>query len=193
MNNKLSDLIKYDHAQLYTLEGAATAIMMIILIVFIIKASPLTPLTSSTSHQQVEAQLETTGTDLLIVLDHVPEDEEYSALKQALKGWDGDATLGQFEPPVNLTYLSTIFNSVFLRYGTAYNLEVAFLNEDEEWETLPIFWNGRSSDNSVLVTKKVAIHNSDDISEELQSKIPDISDNSDFYNILDIKLTLWRM
>ena len=191
MDYKLSDLMKNDHGQLYTLEGAATAIMMIIMIVFIIKASPLTPLTSSTSHQQVEAQLETTGNDLLIVLDYVPEDGEDSTLKQALINWDGTGTLGQYPPQSGpVTDMNDIFKAVFLRYGTAYNLEVAFLNEDEEWETLPIFWNGRPSDNSVLVTRKVAIHNSDNITAPF---IPDLSDNSDFYNILDIKLTLWRM
>jgi hypothetical protein len=191
MNNRLSDLIKNDHGQLYTLEGAATAIMMIVLIVFIIKASPLTPLTSSTSHQQVEAQLETTGTDLLIVLDHVPEDEEYSLLKQALIDWSGVEFNGQSSTyPSSVTELSTVFNRVFLGYGTAYNFEVAFLNEDEEWENRRMFWNGRPSDNSVLITRKVAIHNSDNISA---SFIPDLSDNSDFFNILDIKLTLWRM
>ena len=176
---------------MYTLEGAATAIMMIFLIVFIVQASPLTPLTSSASHQQVESQIETSGNDLLIVLDYVPEGETYSPLKEALVDWTGVEFNGQSSTyPDSVNYTASVFNRALLADGTAYNLVVAYLDENEEWETRAMLWNGRPSDNAVLVSRKVVIHDEDAISA---SFIPDVSTNSSFYNILDVRMTLWRM
>ena len=176
---------------MYTLEGAATAIMMIFLIVFIVQASPLTPLTSSASHQQVESQIETTGNDLLIVLDYVPEGDTYSPLKLALIDWTGVEFNGQSSTyPNSVNDLTSVFDRALLADGTAYNLVVAYLDENEEWETRAMLWNGRASDNAVLISRKVVIHDEDAISA---SFIPDLSTNSSFYNILDVRLTLWRM
>ncbi len=188
---RVQAILKDNIAQMYTLEGAATAIMMIFLIVFIVQASPLTPLTSSASHQQVESQIETTGNDLLIVLDYVPEGETYSPLKLALIDWTGVEFNGQSSTyPNSVNYTASVFNSALLADGTAYNLVVAYLDENEEWETRAMLWNGRASDNAVLISRKVVIHDEDAISA---SFIPDLSPNSSFYNIIDVRLTLWRM
>ncbi|TFH40480.1 MAG: hypothetical protein E4G94_09525 [ANME-2 cluster archaeon] len=191
MNMKISKFNDDTVGQLYTLEGAATAIMMIILIAFVVKASPLTPLTSSSSHQQVEAQLETRGTDLLVVLDYALEDETYSKLNRAVIDWGGVGFRGQYPAfPGTVNQLATQLNQVFLEDGTAYNMEIAFLDANREWRIKKMFWNGEPSDNSVLVTRKIVIHDADNIKE---TDIPDLADNTEFYNIVDVRLTLWRM
>jgi hypothetical protein len=191
MIQRVQAILKDNIAQMYTLEGAATAIMMIFLIVFIVQASPLTPLTSSASHQQVESQIETSGNDLLIVLDYVPEGETYSPLKKALIDWTGVEFDGQSSTyPDSVSDLTSVFNRALLADGTAYNLVVAYLDDNEEWDSRAMLWNGRPSDNAVLVSRKVVIHDEDAISA---SFIPDLSTNSSFYNILDVRLTLWRM
>lgn len=182
---------KDNTGQMYTLEGAATAIMIVFLVVFIVQASPLTPLTSSASHQQVESQIETSGSDLLIVLDYVPEGETYSPLKKALVDWTGVEFDGQSSTYPNSVYdLTSVFNRALLADGTAYNLVVAYQNDNKKWDSRAMLWNGRPSDNAVLVSRKVVIHDEDAISA---SFIPDLSPNSSFYNILDVRLTLWRM
>ncbi|KAF5418077.1 MAG: hypothetical protein C5S45_09800 [Candidatus Methanocomedens sp.] len=184
-------ILKDNTGQMYTLEGAATAIMIVFLVVFIVQASPLTPLTSSASHQQVESQIETSGSDLLIVLDYVPEGETYSPLKKALIDWTGVEFDGQSSTYPNSVYdLTSIFNRALLADGTAYNLVVAYQNDNKKWDSRAMLWNGRPSDNAVLVSRKVVIHDEDAISA---SFIPDLSPNSSFYNILDVRLTLWRM
>ena len=196
MIQRVQAILKDNIAQMYTLEGAATAIMMIVLIVFIVQASPLTPLTSSASHQQVESQIETSGNDLLIVLDYVPEGETYSPLKEALIDWTGVEFNGQSSTyPSSVNYTASVFNSALLADGTAYNLVVAYLDDNDEWETRAMLWNGRPSDNAVLVSRKVVIHDEDQdpINPTFISSIPDLSTNSSFYNILDVRLTLWRM
>lgn len=185
-------ILKDNIAQMYTLEGAATAIMMILLIVFIVQASPLTPLTSSASHQQVESQIETSGNDLLVVLDYVPEGDTYSPLKSALVDWTGVEFNGQSSTyPDSVSDLTFVLNRALLADGTAYNLVVAYLDDNEEWDSRAMLWNGRPSDNAVLVSRKVVIHDEDAIGSA--SFIPDLSTNSSFYNILDVRLTLWRM
>ncbi len=184
-------ILKENTGQMYTLEGAATAIMIVFLVVFIVQASPLTPLTSSASHQQVESQIETSGSDLLIVLDYVPEGETYSPLKKALVDWTGVEFDGQSSTYPNSVYdLTSVFNRALLADGTAYNLVVAYQNDNKKWDSRAMLWNGRPSDNAVLVSRKVVIHDEDAISA---SFIPDLSPNSSFYNILDVRLTLWRM
>lgn len=192
--------------QMYTLEGATTAIMMLFLISFVVQASPLTPLTSSSSNQQVEAHIETKGNDLLIVLDNVADDETYSDLKMGLMLWSGMEHDGQTQ--IGRQQVREIYdkmNSVMLADGTAYNLEVGYLNEDEVWDSKKVFWNGLPSDNAVLVTRKVVIHDEDrtyarDYADAnnlsyswVATTLPDLSDNTEFMNILDVKLTLWRM
>lgn len=184
-------ILKDNTGQMYTLEGAATAIMIVFLVIFIVQASPLTPLTSSASHQQVESQIETSGSDLLIVLDYVPEGETYSPLKKALVDWTGVEFDGQSSTYPNSVYdLTSVFNRALLADGTAYNLVVAYQNDNKKWDSRAMLWNGRPSDNAVLVSRKVVIHDEDAISA---SFIPDLSPNSSFYNILDVRLTLWRM
>ncbi|KAF5423964.1 MAG: hypothetical protein C5S44_02735 [Candidatus Methanocomedens sp.] len=184
-------ILKDNTGQMYTLEGAATAIMIVFLVVFIVQASPLTPLTSSASHQQVESQIETSGSDLLIVLDYVPEGETNSPLKKALVDWTGVEFDGQSSTYPNSVYdLTSVFNRALLADGTAYNLVVAYQNDNKKWDSRAMLWNGRPSDNAVLVSRKVVIHDEDAISA---SFIPDLSPNSSFYNILDVRLTLWRM
>ncbi|MCL7413550.1 MAG: hypothetical protein M8353_08050 [ANME-2 cluster archaeon] len=190
MNRRNSCLMNNSHGQMYTLEGAASAIMMIFLISFIVQASPLTPLTSSSSHQQVEAQIETRGNDLLIVLDYVPDGDTYSPLKQTIIEWTGVQFRGQstLYPP-SVSDLGETFDAIFLADGTAYNFEIFYLDNNNKWNRKRIFWNGRPSDNAIMVSKKVIIHDEDNIKA---SFIPDISD-TEFYNILDLRLTLWRM
>ncbi|MCG7849520.1 MAG: hypothetical protein MIO93_10140 [ANME-2 cluster archaeon] len=186
-----SGMLKNCDGQMYTLEGAASAIMMVVLISFIVQASPLTPLTSSSSHQQVETQIEIMGNDLMIVLDYVPDGDTYSPLKLALLNWTGVEFRGQSSLyPLTVLELSETFDAVLLTDGIAYNFEVFYFDNNNKWINKRIFWNGRPSDNAIFVSKKIVIHDGDKIQASI---IPDISSDTDFYNILDLRLTLWRM
>jgi hypothetical protein len=141
--------------------------------------------------------------DLLIVLDTIPEGDTYSPLKEALLYWYGSEFDGQSAVyPTPVAELYSVLNSVLLDDGTAYNMEIAYLDDDDQWESRALLWNGRPSDNAVLVTRKVVIHNEDrtylvdnchNNSWIVQNVLPDRSSNTDFFNILDVRLTLWRM
>jgi hypothetical protein len=77
-------MIRNDRAQLYTIEGIASAMLMIVVVIFVLKAAPLTSNTASASHMQVEKDLEMRGQDLLTVLDYTTPGSQYSPLKQAI-------------------------------------------------------------------------------------------------------------
>jgi hypothetical protein len=184
---------KNDNAQLYTFEAISVAFMMLLVIIFVIKASPLTPLTSSASNQRIEAQLETQGMDLLIILDYASSG--YSPLKNAIMYWRGNEFNGQTSVyPASVNYISSVLYNAFGVEGIAYNLEVCAYDPAGNIVTHKMFWNGLPSDNAVIVSRKIVLHN-DDVSgnTELREKIKDVDTATDFYNILDLRLTLWRM
>ncbi len=185
-------MIHDSDAQMYTLEGIATAVLMIGVVIFIVKAAPLTPLTASYLHQSVEEQIETWGNDLLTVLDYVPEDRLNSQLKQSILDWKGQEFDGQAQvipQTVNLTASS--FKQVFGNSGIAYDLELSF-STPTGISTRAMLWNGKPSDNAVIVNRKVILHD-EDISPNptLSVIIPDMDTSTKFYNIVDVRLTLW--
>ena len=184
-------MIDDSNAQLYTLEGFATAIIIIGVVIFIVKAAPLTPLTSSYLHQSVEEQIGTWGNDLLTVIDYVPEDRLNSQLKQSIIDWEGQEFDGQahIKPPsVNLTASS--LKEVFGNSGIAYDLELSFSTPSGISKPIPMLWNGKPSDNAVIVNRKVILHD-EDMRLNPTSIIPDMDTSTQFYNIVDVRLTLW--
>ena len=63
--------------------------------------------------------------------------------------------------------MTFVLNRALLADGTAYNLVIAYLYLDDnttKWDSRAMLWNGRPSDNAVLVTRKVVIHDEDAIS-----------------------------
>jgi len=185
-------MIHNSNAQMYTLEGIATAVLMIGVVIFIVKAAPLTPLTASYLHQSVEEQIETWGNDLLTVMDYVPEDSLNSQLKQSILAWKGQEFDGQAQViPQTLNLTASSLKEVFGNSGIAYDLELSF-STPSGISTRAILWNGRPSDNAVIVNRKVIIHN-EDISPNptLSAIIPDMDSSTKFYNIVDVRLTLW--
>ncbi|MCX9081318.1 MAG: hypothetical protein OIN83_03905 [Candidatus Methanoperedens sp.] len=185
-------MINDSNAQIYTLEGIATAILMIGVVIFIVKAAPLTPLTASYLHQSVEEQIETWGNDLLTVMDYVPEVSLNSQLKQSIIDWKGQEFDGQAQvipQTVNLTASS--LKEVFGNSGIAYNLELSF-STPSGISTRAMLWNGRPSDNAVIASRKIILHDEDmSTNPTLSAIIPDMDTFTKFYNMVDVRLTLW--
>jgi hypothetical protein len=189
-------MIRNEKAQLYTIEAIASALLLVMVVIFVLKAAPMTA-TSSSSHQQVEAQLSSQGHDLLTVLDYAPAGSTNSQLKQAITSWNGMEFLGQaavlpYGGPTNVTAVA--FKEALGDAGIVYNLEVYFYTSTGI-SSRPVLWNGKPSDNAVTVSKSIVLNDQDMVSNpDLSSIIPDIdSSTTKFYNIVEVKLTLWRM
>ncbi len=189
-------------AQLHTLEALMALIIITGIIIFTVQATSLTPLTSSTANAHIEAQLQTLAQDMLTVLDH-SQSGHNSSLKEDILNWNGEeyswnSTAYHSELNNTLTVSSTadILKSVIVPKGIAHNVEFAVINDAGAVMTLPYIYNGEPSDNAVTVSRRVILSNSDiSNSSQFQSYtgIPDADASTDFYNLIDVEMTLWRM
>ena len=186
-----------DKAQIYTLEGAAAATIMLLVIIFTIDSTSMTPLTSSTANVHVETELQVLGQDILNSLDY--SDLGYNSdLKTDILKWNGiehiwngsryQSKIGTYVLNNNIT---EILNATLIGQGIAHNVEITYLNNNTlEPETLNMIYDGTPSENAIIISRKIVIQNSDN--PEIYP-ITDIDKSTNLYNIVDVKLILWRM
>jgi hypothetical protein len=62
-------------------------------------------------------------------------------------------------------------------------------------ESRAMLWNGKPSDNAVIVSRKIVLHDEEmSTNAGLSEIIPNTDSNStQFYNIVVVRMTLWRM
>ncbi|MCZ7400500.1 MAG: hypothetical protein O8C62_12665 [Candidatus Methanoperedens sp.] len=189
-----------DKAQMHTLEGVAAATIMLLVIVYAIDATSMTPLTSSTANVHVETELQVLGQDILGALDYA-EPGYNSKLKNDVLGWNGTEYTwngNNYSDKVNASNtldnnITKILNSTLITQGIAHNVELTFLaNNGTTYVTQRMIYNGNPSENAVIVSRKIALHSSDNPNKN-NTLLTDISPSTDLYNIVDVKLILWRM
>ncbi|MCX9024463.1 MAG: hypothetical protein OIN85_00025 [Candidatus Methanoperedens sp.] len=191
-----------DKAQMHTLEGVAAATIMLLVIVYAIDATSMTPLTSSTANVHVETELQVLGQDMLGALDYA-EPGYNSKLKNDVLTWKGSEYIWsgtnytEKGGTANLTNnLTNILNATLIRQGIAHNVEFTFLIDNKgNYSTERMIYNGDPSENAVIVSRKIVLHDGD----INKTKFPgnpindDIDPSTNLYNIVDVKLILWRM
>jgi hypothetical protein len=191
-----------DKGQMHTIEGVMAALIMLLVLVLVVKSTAITPLSSSTTNKHVQLELMNMGNDLLSSLDYTANPNDISTLKVSVLDWDGDEYIwsGQVYRSTNGTRildndLTRDLNFTFTSYGVAYDVEVIYLDGNNTAIEKPMIWNGDASDNSITVTKVIALHNSDVNAYPAfkNTGIPDIDQKTDFYNMVNVRLTLWRM
>ena len=193
-----------EKAQLHTLEGVAAATLILLVIIYAIDATSITPLTSSTSNAHVESELMVLGQDILNTLDY--EEPGYnSQLKSDILNWDGSQYIwtgkDYKENDGSNTLNNTLNNSMaqnlkttLISQGIAHRVEVVFLRSQNNmtFTSAPetMIDAGIPSDNAVVVSRKIVLQNTDIPSPN--GLIQDIG-TSNLYNIVDIRLFLWRI
>ena len=193
-------------AQMHTLEAVMASTIMVMVIVFAVQATSLTPLTSSTANAHIEAQLQTIGQDMLSALDNSQYDQ-ISDLKNDILNWDGyeyvweddeydSISDNEDDTHLNDSAIANMLLYVAMPRGIAHNVQFANMDESGRFSTRSYIYNGAPSDNAVIVSRKVVLSNPDinDTSDFFKrTGIYDIDGDTDFYSIVDVKLTLWRM
>lgn len=205
MDRKLShDLIKDISAQMHTLEAVVAAMIMVSIIVFTIQATSLTPLTSSTANAHIEAQLQTMGQDMLSALSYSASGED-SQLKEDILSWDGKEyvwngstyrTTNSENKALQNSALADILTLVAVPRGIAHNVHFSWVTDEGIMTDKSYIYNGDPSDNAVIISKKVVLSDIDVGNTSAfiaNTGIPDADTNTDFYNIVNVKMTLWRM
>ncbi|MDG6244207.1 MAG: hypothetical protein QCH31_07425 [Methanolobus sp.] len=189
---------------MHTLEAVMAALIMIGVIVFAVEATSLTPLTSSTANAHIEAQLQTMGQDMLNVLSYAPYGHE-SPLKDDIKNWDGreyvwNGTAYQSRDSDNIALADSSLKDMLLFIaiprGIAHNVHFTWIDTNGITIGRPYIYNGDPSDNAVIISKKVVLSDKEignSSSFFINTGIPDADTNSGFYNIVNVRMTLWRM
>lgn len=192
-----------DKAQMHTLEGVAAATIMLLVIVYAIDATSMTPLTSSTANVHVETELQVLGQDILGALDYA-EPGYNSMIKNDVLTWNGSEytwngtkymeKVNATNPihPNNLTNFTSV---TLVPEGIAHNVALTFLSDNgTSYSTERIIYNGDPSENAVIVSRKIVLHDGD-INKTIYPNNPinDIDTSTNLYNIVDVKLILWRM
>jgi hypothetical protein len=189
-----------EKAQLHTLEGVAAATILLLVIIYAIDATSMTPLTSSTSNVHVESELRALGQDILNTMDYA-EPGYNSNLKNDIITWDGGTYIWSGSSYVikdgsnslnnNLT---AILNTTLIKQGIAHDVELTYL---ENSTLLPnnrnMIYNGDPSTSAVIVSRKIVLQ---DTEAPSNSNNPiykkDIDPSTSLYNIVEVKLILWR-
>ncbi|KAB2948513.1 MAG: hypothetical protein F9K14_00575 [Candidatus Methanoperedens sp.] len=188
---------------MHTMEGVAAATIMLLVIVYAIDATSMTPLTSSTANVHVETELQVLGQDILGALDYAEPGYNSNLTNDILRWngkeyiWDGtnymekgNASYSQNNLTNNLT---NNLKYTLIKQGIAHSVELTFLRNDGTFlVTQKMIYNGNPSDNAVIVSRKIAIHNSDN-PNATNIQLTDIDPSTNLYNIVDVKLILWRM
>jgi len=196
-------MVTFDEkAQMHTLEGVAAATIMLLVIVYAIDATSMTPLTSSTANVHVETELQVLGQDILNSLDY-SEPGYSSKLKNDIMNWTGSEYIWNGSTYCNKgdatcadrlnNNLTTILSATLIKQGIAHNVEIAFLtNNGTSFSSQRMIYNGDPSDNAVIVSRKIVLDSSS-FNPPANNPIEDIDSSTNLYNIVDVKLTLWRM
>jgi hypothetical protein len=190
-----------EKAQLHTLEGVAAATILLLVIIYAIDATSMTPLTSSTSNVHVESELRVLGQDILNTMDYT-EPGYNSNLKNDIIAWGGNeyiwsgsGYLMKDNSAFNLSNnLTAILNTTLIKQGIAHNVELTYI---ENSTLLPnnrnMIYNGDPSTSAVIVSRKIVLQDADaptNSNSPLYKK--DIDPSTSLYNIVEVKLILWR-
>ncbi|VVB93465.1 Uncharacterised protein [uncultured archaeon] len=196
-----------DNAQLHTLEGVAASILLLGVIIYAIDATSMTPLTSSTSNAHVESELAALGQDLLNTLDYA-EPGYNSKLKNDIIKWDGRVYLWNgtryiensdpaYPQNVLINNLTDVLNSTLISQGIAHKVELTYIrrinNNTVPSESVQWIYAGVPSSNAVIVSRKIVLQKSDLSGLTLANyTIKSMDPMIDPFNIIDVKLVLWR-
>ncbi len=191
-----------EKAQLHTLEGVAAATIMLLVIVYAIDSTSMAPVTSSTADMRVETELQTLGQDILSALDYAEPGYD-SKLKNDIKVWNGSEYVWNGTKYINATYaqnnltnnLTEILNATLVKQGIAHNVVISSLADNgTNVSTNYMIYNGDPSNNAVIVSRKIALHDGDiDRINYPANPIDEIDNSTNLYNIVDVRLVLWRM
>jgi hypothetical protein len=162
------------------------------------------------------------GTDLLTAMDETPEIGGYptdstiynSQLKGSIVKWLRDtggydwfactntkqykSLLKDSNQPIDTALTNALSLVLLEKSGIAYNVDVRYPTTlastgGNTVRNTKMIWNGDPSSNSVTVSRIIVLHDRDIGGN--YCVIPDISNNhdTDLYNVVEVRLTMWVM
>lgn len=196
-----------DRAQIHTLEAFLAALLIVGALLFATQATAVTPLSASTANQHIENQHQTVAEDLLRL------SASDGSLQEALRYWNASEqrfhntsdinTTGYTGIPPDDHPLSDQLATALGEGELAYNVELRFETPDGTDEIM-MFDMGTPSDHAVTAIRTVTLSTHDTLTapgednvrlddEEASFWAPDLGSSSSLYNVVEVRITVWRM
>ena len=188
-------------AQLHTLEGLAASILVVLGLVFASQAVAVTSTSSTTSSEDIEAQYDQLAQDLLT------QAKSSGALQDAVLNWNenerrfvGTEDLYYYQGESPPGRFGRTLDRVVMGNNLAYNVELVYQSEDSTL-SVPLVDNGEPSANSVTANEVIVLNENDVLAEgtTYETRLTDSTsypmdnmDNEAMYNIVNVRLTVWR-
>lgn len=192
--------------QSYVLEGIAGGVIVLAAVLFAIQATAVTPLSVSTANKHIENQerFQAEG-----VLDEASRD---GTLEDAILYWNPDNRTfvdgstsgydGDIRDPAPNEFLAMV-NRTFSDEQIAVNIYVTFTNNANRTGTQRLLYQGTPSDNAVSANTMIVLYDDDRFSApETNGTLaddpnafyaPDAAPNASVYNVMEVRVVLWRM
>ena len=197
-------------AQIHTLEGFTAAFIIVFALLFSVQAIGITPTSSSTASQAVELH------NYKMVDDVLSQSKANGELKASILYWNetrstfGESIedrghysgrLGNTVPDVGGPVPSPeSFNETLQslhRRGIVHNIQLVCGGDESRF-----VYNGQPSRNAVTASVTVQLHDQDKVNltegtpkklSEVDYLCDDVSEETDLYNTVEVRITAWRM
>lgn len=195
-----------DRGQIHTLEAFIVALMLVGGLLFATQATAVTPLSASTSNQHIENQHQAITSDFLSTT------HSDGSLQSGLTYWDTESA-SFYGTEDDLEYYTQVppegnplhdsFQIALIDRNLAVNVDIIYRTTSGEFESQEMVQMGRPTENAVTSTRTVVLYGDMEFSggPSAGSQIggpdslyaPDLEDDSNLYNVVEVRITVWRM
>lgn len=190
--------------QAHTLEAFVAALLLISGVAFALQAVAVTPLSGSTSNQYIQNQQRILANDVLTTTARNGSLEEAVLFWNTTQnGFQDAGDKGYYTNGGPPTRFGELLDDTFLDERVAFNVFVDF-RENGERSTQRLVYMGTASTNSISVSRTVTLYddtnltggNDISLSDAAASGrfyAPDIDPDGQLFNVMEVRMTLWRM
>lgn len=200
-----------NRGQVHTVEAVAAAVLILTGVVFAQSVTAVTPMTASTASQHSENQQGELAKGFATIMN------DDNTLKKTLLYWNNSDIEYHNTQDGAIYYIVNTPNSEFgqaadrefIDKGLGLRIDLRYYEEDGgdlERKRIPYMDFGTSSNHAFTTTETVALYDSDTLvnadgsrsSIELEDGsstffMDDIDPDSELYNIVEVRITIWRI
>lgn len=190
--------------QAHTLEAFTAALLMTGAIIFTLQATAVTPLSASTSNQHLQNQQEHIANDLLrVAAENGSLEEAVLYWNTTSEGFEGTGELGYYTDGGPPNEFGALLNGTFRDDRIAVNVDVHYWSDDRIRRVRMVNM-GTPSENAVVASRSLTVYNQTVLTgpdpvtvEEAYVEggfyAPDHAPGTQLFNVLEVRITVWRM
>lgn len=191
-----------DRGQAFTLEAFVAGLLVLGSVAFALQATAVTPLSASTSNQQVGNQERAT------VFSTMGAAKSNGTLRAATLDWNNSSSEwsnvtaedGEFHNAGPPNEFGAALNETFGAQRTAFNVRLRYATPGGGTSQTVMIDQGTPSDDAVSASRSVVLYDDDTMpngsavsSNNSTFYAPDAEPNGTLYNVVDVRITVWRI